>query len=263
MVEMLYPPYGAGGMAFFIAPNGSQIPPNSYGASSGNNKFNSTHNPTVAIEYDTSRTLYDPSGDVVSEVTWNTTLNGGENKKNIGSEIGLGRLAVRGTVLAGGLGLILLLLWKKRAALRRFAYKELDRAMSHFLKDRKLEEEGFGGVYRGFIRDLKLNLDVKRVSRESKQGKEFKSWVDMGIESVSQDAKLVKNRMFIALEIACGRKAVETGEEEGKVSLQVAWVAELYANGKHFDLLVAREDVTAYEESFQMFKEQESAECKA
>ncbi|KAK9097011.1 hypothetical protein Sjap_022508 [Stephania japonica] len=294
MIEMLYPPYGADGMAFFIAPNGSQIPPNSYGGSFGifykNNKFNSTQNPIVAVEFDTFRNWFDPSGDhvgidinsVVSEVTWNTTLkydnrtrgnawigynsttktlgvylsfdqnpvfdgkyvlthvvdlknvlpewvnvglsaatgstleahniytwefnstefpaepgtrgsqfpqesgtgNGGEKKNNIGMVIGL---AVGGTTLAGGIGLVFYHLRKKRkgrheevnifdasgehnyvrgAGARRFTYKELDRATSHFAKDGKLGKGGFGEVYRGFVNDqleCGCQKSVKRV----------------------------------------------------------------------------------------------------
>nr|DAD39324.1 TPA_asm: hypothetical protein HUJ06_013647 [Nelumbo nucifera] len=42
----------------------------------------------------------------------------------------------------------------------------------------KLGEGGFGGVYRGFLSDRKLDIAVKRISEGSKQGiKEYKAEV--------------------------------------------------------------------------------------
>ncbi|KAK9163447.1 hypothetical protein Syun_004349 [Stephania yunnanensis] len=86
MIKMLSPPTGGDGMAFFIAPNGSQIPPNSEGGTLGvfaeTTKFNSTQSPVVAVELDTHQNWYDPEGDHVgidvnsieSVATWNRTL---------------------------------------------------------------------------------------------------------------------------------------------------------------------------------------------
>ncbi|OVA20888.1 Protein kinase domain [Macleaya cordata] len=54
---------------------------------------------------------------------------------------------------------------------KRFSYSELVRATGNFDEAGKLGEGGFGGVYRGFLSDLNLNIAVKRVSRGSKQGK--------------------------------------------------------------------------------------------
>ncbi|KAK9166211.1 hypothetical protein Scep_001402 [Stephania cephalantha] len=146
--------------------------------------------------------------------------NKGKKKNMKGLLIGLG---VGGTVLAVGLGLIFFLLWKKRkgkqeeeeedmfdatgdpyyvrgAGPRRFTYKELDRATSHFAKDGKLGKGGFGEVYKGFVNDSNLNVAVKRVSRGSKQGKkEFVSEIGL-----------------------------------------VAWMTELYENGTHLEAVDTR-----------------------
>ncbi|CAL9037311.1 unnamed protein product, partial [Musa banksii] len=61
---------------------------------------------------------------------------------------------------------------------KRFAYKDLARATRNFSDEGKLGEGGFGSVYRGHLKDLKLDVAIKRVSRESRQGrKEYVSEV--------------------------------------------------------------------------------------
>ncbi|CAL9775443.1 unnamed protein product, partial [Musa acuminata subsp. burmannicoides] len=61
---------------------------------------------------------------------------------------------------------------------KRFASKELARATRNFSDEGKLGEGGFGSVYRGHLKDLKLDVAIKRVSRESRQGrKEYVSEV--------------------------------------------------------------------------------------
>ncbi|XP_073107349.1 L-type lectin-domain containing receptor kinase IX.1-like [Elaeis guineensis] len=54
---------------------------------------------------------------------------------------------------------------------RRFPYSVLLSATRNFAKERKLGEGGFGEVYMGVLHDLKLEVAVKRISRDSKQGK--------------------------------------------------------------------------------------------
>ncbi|MFS7920610.1 putative protein kinase RLK-Pelle-L-LEC family [Helianthus anomalus] len=61
---------------------------------------------------------------------------------------------------------------------KRFSYHELALSTSHFAKKEKLGEGGFSGVYRGFLKDSRTYIAVKRVSKSSKQGiKEYASEV--------------------------------------------------------------------------------------
>ncbi|KAG6475540.1 L-type lectin-domain containing receptor kinase IX.1-like [Zingiber officinale] len=61
---------------------------------------------------------------------------------------------------------------------KRFAYKELVRATRDFSDEGKLGEGGFGSVYRGVLKDPKLEVAIKKVSKGSKQGrKEYMSEV--------------------------------------------------------------------------------------
>ncbi|GJY97851.1 L-type lectin-domain containing receptor kinase IX.1-like protein, partial [Tanacetum coccineum] len=60
----------------------------------------------------------------------------------------------------------------------RFTYHELARATGDFVENEKLGEGGYGGVYRGFMKDSKMFIAVKRVSKSSKHGiKEYVSKV--------------------------------------------------------------------------------------
>ncbi|KAK1293774.1 L-type lectin-domain containing receptor kinase IX.1 [Acorus calamus] len=54
---------------------------------------------------------------------------------------------------------------------RRFPYSTLAAATNNFNVDQKLGEGGFGEVHRGFLRDLGLDVAVKKVSASSTQGK--------------------------------------------------------------------------------------------
>ncbi|XP_071729907.1 L-type lectin-domain containing receptor kinase IX.1-like [Rutidosis leptorrhynchoides] len=61
---------------------------------------------------------------------------------------------------------------------KRFSYNELANSTNDFAENEKLGEGGFGGVYRGFLRDSSTYVAVKRVSKSSKQGiKEYASEV--------------------------------------------------------------------------------------
>ncbi|KAD4179325.1 hypothetical protein E3N88_27916 [Mikania micrantha] len=61
---------------------------------------------------------------------------------------------------------------------KRFSYHELAHSTSDFVEKEKLGEGGFGGVYRGFLKDSNTHVAVKRVSKSSKQGmKEYASEV--------------------------------------------------------------------------------------
>ncbi|KAJ9552132.1 hypothetical protein OSB04_016177 [Centaurea solstitialis] len=61
---------------------------------------------------------------------------------------------------------------------RRFSYLELAGSTGDFAENEKLGEGGFGGVYKGFLKDSGTHVAVKRVSKTSKQGiKEYLSEV--------------------------------------------------------------------------------------
>ncbi|KAL8195296.1 hypothetical protein R6Q57_025699 [Mikania cordata] len=61
---------------------------------------------------------------------------------------------------------------------KRFSYHELASSTCDFAEKEKLGEGGFGGVYRGFLKDSSAYVAVKRVSKSSKQGiKEYASEV--------------------------------------------------------------------------------------
>ncbi|XP_047978744.1 L-type lectin-domain containing receptor kinase IX.1-like [Salvia hispanica] len=68
--------------------------------------------------------------------------------------------------------------FQKGSGPRRFSYGELAAATGNFAEESKLGEGGFGGVYRGYLKNLDSYIAVKRVSKNSKQGaKEYASEV--------------------------------------------------------------------------------------
>ncbi|KAG6652106.1 L-type lectin-domain containing receptor kinase IX.1-like [Carya illinoinensis] len=110
----------------------------------------------------------------------------GNNKLGLGVGLGVG-----GLFLVAGLGLVLLLLWKRSGrdkeddrafaeymdgefqggtGPKRFSFRELARATNNFRDEEKLGQGGFGGVYKGFLRDSNIFVAIKRVSKGSKQG---------------------------------------------------------------------------------------------
>ncbi|KAL3621015.1 hypothetical protein CASFOL_035927 [Castilleja foliolosa] len=68
--------------------------------------------------------------------------------------------------------------FEKGSGAKRFSYNELVLATTNFSNEGKLGEGGFGGVYKGFLRETDSYIAVKRVSDGSKQGlKEYASEV--------------------------------------------------------------------------------------
>ncbi|KAA8536366.1 hypothetical protein F0562_028844 [Nyssa sinensis] len=123
--------------------------------------------------------------------SFSTNLRLGRPGRNRANRTGmLVGLVVGAGVLAGGLGLLWFLSWKKRervgkrndsefnlsyefeneAGPKKFSYTELTVATKNFAEEEKLGEGGFGEVYRGFLKDLNSYVAVKRVSKGSKQG---------------------------------------------------------------------------------------------
>jgi hypothetical protein len=93
--------------------------------------------------------------------------------------------------LVGGFALILFCLWKRNKSYtaedlafyrcmddefqretgpKRFSFKELAHATNNFNDEERIGQGGFGGVYKGFLRDSTSFVAVKRVSKRSKQG---------------------------------------------------------------------------------------------
>ncbi|XP_019701951.1 L-type lectin-domain containing receptor kinase IX.1-like [Elaeis guineensis] len=107
----------------------------------------------------------------------------------VGLSVGIG-------ILLCGLGLVWYAVWRKRAgggmeaeeeemALelsinnafergggpKKFSYSALAIATRNFVEEAKLGEGGFGEVYKGVLHDTKQEVAIKRISRDSKQGK--------------------------------------------------------------------------------------------
>ncbi|XP_004293018.1 PREDICTED: L-type lectin-domain containing receptor kinase IX.1-like [Fragaria vesca subsp. vesca] len=70
--------------------------------------------------------------------------------------------------------------FEKGTGPRKFSYNELALATNNFAQEEKLGEGGFGGVYKGFIKDMNAYVAVKKISRGSKQGlKEYAAEVSI------------------------------------------------------------------------------------
>ncbi|KAL4615001.1 hypothetical protein ACB092_07G092700 [Castanea dentata] len=54
---------------------------------------------------------------------------------------------------------------------KRFSYKDLVVATNNFSEEGKLGQGGFGGVYKGFLAELNVEIAVKKISSSSNQGK--------------------------------------------------------------------------------------------
>ncbi|ERN14416.1 hypothetical protein AMTR_s00033p00240030 [Amborella trichopoda] len=213
----------SGGLTFFLAPMGSEMPANSSGGWLGlfnETTNNKSSNQVVAVEFDVSEDPWDPKGgnhigiDVNSVVlpqkvlmgfsastahltashnilSWNYT---GQYQSYSDIYSGL-IISIAVTVCIGlvvfGIGVALGKWWRRckgkgREDLgsdtsidenflrgtgpRRFSYKELMTSTDNFSEDGKLGEGGFGGVYKGVLRDTNDVVAVKRISKGSKQG---------------------------------------------------------------------------------------------
>ncbi|OMO63473.1 hypothetical protein COLO4_32423 [Corchorus olitorius] len=148
------------GIAFFLAPEGSKIPEN---VTKGGPNLNSNR----------------------------------RRKNRTGLAVGLG---VAGALVGGAVLVWLATLYRKKfgkdeengpvideeiedefergTGPRKFTYKELSLATDNFKDVGKLGQGGFGGVYKGFLKDSNSYVAIKRVSSGSKQGiKEYASEV--------------------------------------------------------------------------------------
>ncbi|XP_059446411.1 L-type lectin-domain containing receptor kinase IX.1-like [Corylus avellana] len=119
----------------------------------------------------------------------NSAPNRRKNKR-LGLAVGLG---VGKSIFLGGFALIIFGFWKRNrrdaeaeedlaidrymddefqreTRPKRFSFNELAYATNNFNDEEKLGQGGFGGVYKGFLRDSNSFIAVKRVSKGSKQG---------------------------------------------------------------------------------------------
>lgn len=135
--------------------------------------------------------------------TWNFTstleMTINDNKEKESSKIWLVGLVIGLAVLVIGLSSIGVVYWRKTkrrkqeeeefddeemgiidamdedfqmgTGPKRFAYKELVVATNNFSEEGKLGQGGFGGVYKGHLSELNMEIAVKKISNSSKQGK--------------------------------------------------------------------------------------------
>ncbi|XP_058191318.1 L-type lectin-domain containing receptor kinase IX.1-like [Rhododendron vialii] len=122
-------------------------------------------------------------------VTGNRNVTPGSKKISLGAVVGL---VVGSVVLVGGFVLVGFGFWRRSTRAKeedefevemsmenefesgsgpkKFSYGQLSQATNNFEEGQKLGEGGFGGVYRGFLRESNSYIAVKRISKGSKQG---------------------------------------------------------------------------------------------
>ncbi|KAJ8571121.1 hypothetical protein K7X08_038093 [Anisodus acutangulus] len=159
------------GFAFFLAPAGSRIPDNTtrggtLSLTSNTQRLNTSGNHFVAVEFDTYQNVqYDPMGDHVG-----IDINSMQSVVNVTCM----RFDEEEVIFDGSMTDE----FERSKGPKKFLYSELARCTNNFAQEEMLGQGGFGGVYKGYIREMNSYIAVKRVSRESKQGvKEYASEV--------------------------------------------------------------------------------------
>ncbi|KAL7199654.1 hypothetical protein ACSBR2_021864 [Camellia fascicularis] len=123
--------------------------------------------------------------------------------------------------------------FEKGMGSKKFPYHELAHATKNFTDDEKLGEGGFGGVYRGFLRDWNSYVAIKRVLRESRQG----------IKEYASEVKIIsrlRHRNLVQLLGWC--------HEKGELLL----VYEFMPNGSLDSLLFKEENVLSWSVRYQI-----------
>ncbi|KAK2651697.1 hypothetical protein Ddye_011553 [Dipteronia dyeriana] len=126
---------------------------------------------------------------------------------------------------------------------RKFSYGELATATNNFCEEAKLGEGGFGGVYKGFLKDLNTFVAVKRIVDHAKGSQTTALAGTIGYmapECLTASKASKESDVFsfgiVLLEIACGRRSIEQRCDESQVSL-APWVWESYGNKRLVDVV--------------------------
>ncbi|KAJ0981869.1 hypothetical protein J5N97_010124 [Dioscorea zingiberensis] len=142
--------------------------------------------------------------------------------------------------------------WEQEYGPHRFSYKELFQATDGFKDKHFLGFGGFGSVYKGILPTSIVEIAVKRISHESRQGiREFVAEiVSLGRlrhrnlvrllgycrpPELARRGKATTSTDVYAfgvflLEVACGKRPIEA-EESGEELVLVDWVLECWKNG--------------------------------
>ncbi|XVF67324.1 hypothetical protein PTKIN_Ptkin10aG0111900 [Pterospermum kingtungense] len=186
-ISMPQPPNEGDGITFFIAPNGSAIPEYSWGGYlvliNNCSVFNTSG--LVAVEFDTYQNEWDPSDNHIGDWKFELFLTYLENpifygNSSLSYEVNLSKVLPEwvsvGFSSSTGYRTEIhnILSWEfnsTKLSAEPDNQRELVRATNNFTEEGKLDERGLGGVYKGFLSSLNLNIAVKRVSKMSKQGK--------------------------------------------------------------------------------------------